>query len=43
VKYFELTKEMYEKGQMLILGGNMPGKWTARQEELIQRLGLGKK
>jgi hypothetical protein len=34
---------MHEKGQMLLLGGDRSGKWTPRQEELIQRLGLGKK
>ena len=42
VKYFELTKDMYVKGQMLMLGGDMSGKWTPKQKELIKRLGLEK-
>ena len=42
VKYFKLTKDMYVKGQMLMLGGDMSGKWTPRQEELIRQLGLPK-
>jgi len=42
VKYFQLTKDMYAKGQMLMLDGDMSGKWTPKQEELIKRLGLAK-
>jgi hypothetical protein len=42
VKYFQLTKEMYAKGQMLMLDGDMSGRWTPKQEELLKRLGLAK-
>jgi hypothetical protein len=42
VKYFELTRDMYVKGQMLMLDGDMSGKWTAKQEKLINQLGLNK-
>ncbi len=42
IKYFVLTRDMYANGQMLMLDGDMSGKWTAKQQQLIQRLGLGK-
>ena len=42
VKYFDLLKEMYAKRRMLILDGDMSGKWTVKQEELIRQLGLPK-
>jgi hypothetical protein len=42
LKYFVLTREMYAKGQMLILDGNSSGKWTPKQQQLIQWLGLAK-
>lgn len=42
VKYFDLSKEMYARRRMLILDGDMSGKWTAKQEELIRQLGLPK-
>lgn len=42
VKYFNLTKDMYVKRQMLILDGDMSGKWTSKQEELIKQMWLEK-
>jgi hypothetical protein len=42
VKYFELTKDMYAKGQMLMLGGDMSGQWTAKQKEIIHKMSLRK-
>jgi len=41
LKYFVLTRDMYAKKQMLIIDADSSGKWTPKQKQLIQRLGLG--
>jgi hypothetical protein len=42
LKYFQLTKRMYANREMLGQHGDMSGKWTAEQEEIIHRMGLDK-
>jgi hypothetical protein len=43
VKYFHLTKKMYEEKQMLGELGDMSGKWTPEQKEIIRNQGLKEK
>lgn len=43
VKYFHLTKDMYERRQMLGQFGDFSGRWTAEQLELIRKQGLSEK
>jgi len=43
VKYFELTKKMYEQKQMLGQHGDMSGAWTLDQKEIIRKQGLNQK
>jgi hypothetical protein len=43
VKYFHLTKKMYDDKQMLGQHGDMSGAWTPEQKEIIRRQGLKEK
>lgn len=43
VKYFHLTKEMYDEKQMLGQLGDMSGTWTPAQREIIRQQGLKEK
>lgn len=43
VKYFHLTKKMYEEKQMLGQHGDLTGAWTAEQKEIIRKQGLKEK
>jgi len=43
VKYFHLTKKMYDEKQMLGELGDMSGKWTPAQKEVIRKQGLKEK
>jgi hypothetical protein len=43
VKYFHLTKKMYEDKQMLGQLGDMSGSWTPAQKEIIRKQGLQEK
>jgi hypothetical protein len=43
VKYFRLTRKMYEDKQMLGQHGDMSGRWTAEQKEIISKQGLKEK
>lgn len=43
VKYFHLTKKMYDEKQMLGQHGDMSGRWTPAQKEIIRRQGLKEK
>jgi hypothetical protein len=43
VKYFHLTKKMYEDKQMLGQHGDFSGSWTPEQKEIIQKNGLKQK
>ena len=43
VKYFHLTKRMYEDKQMLGQHGDMSGVWTPEQKEIIHKQGLKEK
>ena len=43
VKYFHLTKKMYDEKQMLGQHGDMSGKWTLEQKEIIRKQGLKEK
>ena len=36
-------RKCMRRARCCFLGGDRSGKWTPRQEELIQRFGLGKK
>jgi len=40
VKYFHLTRKMYDDKQMLGQYGDMSGAWTREQKEIIRRQGL---
>lgn len=40
LKYFHLTKKMYDEKQMLGELGDMSGKWTPAQKEIIRKQGL---
>jgi hypothetical protein len=43
VKYFHLTKKMYDEKQMLGQHGDMSGAWTTEQKEIIRKQGLEEK
>jgi hypothetical protein len=43
VKYFHLTKKMYECKAMLAQFGDFSGRWTAEQLDLIHKQGLREK
>jgi hypothetical protein len=43
VKYFHLTKKMYDEKQMLSQHGDMSGSWTLEQKEIIRKQGLKEK
>jgi hypothetical protein len=43
VKYFHLTKQMYDNKEMLAQYGNFSGHWTPEQLALIQKQGLPEK
>jgi len=43
VKYFRLTKKMYDEKQMLGQLGDMSGKWTPAQKEVIRKQELKEK
>jgi hypothetical protein len=43
VKYFHLTKKMYDEKQMLGQHGDMSGAWTLEQKEIIRKQGLKEK
>ena len=43
VKYFHLTRKMYEEKQMLGQHGDMSGAWTPEQKEIIRKQGLKQK
>ncbi|HWW15762.1 MAG TPA: DUF1326 domain-containing protein [Candidatus Dormibacteraeota bacterium] len=43
VKYFHLTKMMYDRKQMLGQHGDMSGAWTLEQKEIIRKQGLKEK
>jgi hypothetical protein len=43
VKYFHLTKKMYDEKQMLGQHGDMSGTWTPEQKEIIRKQGLKEK
>jgi hypothetical protein len=43
VKYFHLTKKMYDDKQMLGQHGDMSGAWTPDQKEIIRKQGLKEK
>jgi len=43
VKYFHLTKKMYEEKQMLGQHGDMSGAWTSDQRQIIRKQGLSEK
>jgi hypothetical protein len=43
VKYFHLTKKMYDDKQMLGQHGDMSGAWTPEQKEIIRKQGLKEK
>ncbi len=40
IKYFHTTKKMYDEKQLLALHGDMSGGWTAKQKEMIAKLGM---
>jgi hypothetical protein len=40
VKYFHTTKKMYDNKEMLAQHGDMSGTWTAKQKEIIQKIGM---
>jgi hypothetical protein len=40
VKYFHLTKKMYDKKEMLGQYGDFSGHWTPEQLDLIHKQGL---
>jgi hypothetical protein len=43
VKYFHLTKKMYDEKQMLGQHGDMSGAWTPEQRDIIRKQGLKEK
>jgi len=43
VKYFHVTKRMYDEKQMLGQLGDMSGTWTPQQKEIIRKQGLKEK
>ena len=43
LKYFHLTKKMYDEKQMLGQHGDMSGAWTPEQKEIIRKQGLKEK
>jgi hypothetical protein len=43
VKYFHLTKKMYDNKEMLAQYGNFSGQWTPEQLDLIHQQGLPEK
>ena len=43
VKFFHLTKKMYDEKQMLGQHGDMSGVWTPEQKEIIRKQGLKEK
>ncbi len=43
LKYFHLTKQMYDEKQMLGQLGDMSGAWTPAQKEIIRKQGLKEK
>jgi hypothetical protein len=40
LKFFHLSKQMYQNREMLGQHGDMSGKWTPKQNAIIQRVGL---
>jgi hypothetical protein len=40
LKFFHVSRSMYQKREMLGQHGDMSGKWTPQQKEIIQKAGL---
>jgi hypothetical protein len=40
VKEFHTTKEMYAQKKVLMQHGDMSGRWTKEQKEMIKQMGM---